>query len=785
MTARRNGLAAALALGLLSTAAWADPPQIKNITPSGLPRGVATELTIDGANLAASPRLIAPIPAQVEPPAMGESDAAKWKLRLTVPADVPVGVYSVRVQTDEGLSNPFLLAVGQVPNVAEAEPNNRPEQAQAVALPCTVEGQASGNDVDYFQFAGRQGQKILIDAQCARIGSGVDPQLRLTQADGTYLASADDTPGLFTDARMVVTLPVDGDYVVELSDTKYQGGGRPVYRLLLGELPAADEVYPLGGRRGETLGIELRGGSLPAPAAAAATIQVPAPGLEFRPRLTNQMLGLVGPSDPVYDVELPSTLDVSDVPELREPGDPDAPPVRGVAPVVFNGRIDPAGDEDRFLLAVTPGQSLRVRVHAADIGSALDGTLSVRNAANDQQVASGDDVTVPPTGLRGQPRKGPGATSADPTLDVTVPGGVTELALVLRDLAGHGGMGYPYRIEVEPATPAFDIQFTNDDHVNIPKGGTVVVPLTVVRQGHGGPIEVTIADPPPGLTVRPAHIADGQPVGALGLSAAPDADFGAVVLNVVGNAQGPGGPIAERAGKLVVYSKVGELPTNVARQIGLAAAPSPARVLALDTPAEPIEAVHGFSASIPIKVARDGDAAKGELTVQPAPLPPGVAVPELKIAADAAEGTATVNIAPDTAAGKVTIGLTAKGKIQDKDQVFGVPAVTLDVVRPAAVTLATPRVEIKPGETVELKGQLARRGPFKEPVTLTLNGLPAGVKAEPQTVAPDATEFAFPIKAEADAGAAEANAQVAFAAFKVGDKDYNTPPVPLAVKVVK
>ena len=57
-------------------------------------------------------------------------------------------------------------------------------------------------------------------------------------------------------------LPEDADYVVEISDSRYQGAGRPVYRLVIGAVPMAEEVYPLGGRAGETVGLELRGGTL-------------------------------------------------------------------------------------------------------------------------------------------------------------------------------------------------------------------------------------------------------------------------------------------------------------------------------------------------------------------------------------------------------------------------------------------------------------------------------------------------------------------------------------------
>ena len=82
----------------------------------------------------------------------------------------------------KGLSNPFLFAVGQLPQVTEKEDNSLFELAQPFVAPAVIEGQAGGNDVDYYRFAGKKGQRIIVDAQCARIGSGVDPSIRLTTA---------------------------------------------------------------------------------------------------------------------------------------------------------------------------------------------------------------------------------------------------------------------------------------------------------------------------------------------------------------------------------------------------------------------------------------------------------------------------------------------------------------------------------------------------------------------------------------------------------------------------
>ena len=215
----------ALAAALIAAApAMAAPPLIKDISPSGVRRGEPADLILSGTSLSGNPRLIAPFSARSE--ALKGSDASSWKVKLTVDPTVAVGVYPVRIQTDDGISNPFLLAVGQLPQVVEREENSTFELAQPIPEPpVVVEGRVAGNDVDHFRFRGRKGQRIVLDAQCARIGSGIDPTIRLTTATPrrTYVASADDTPGLLTDARLTAVLPEDSDYVVEISDTRYQG----------------------------------------------------------------------------------------------------------------------------------------------------------------------------------------------------------------------------------------------------------------------------------------------------------------------------------------------------------------------------------------------------------------------------------------------------------------------------------------------------------------------------------------------------------------------------------
>jgi hypothetical protein len=771
-------LAVALVFGV---SAQAGSPQIGNISPFGVQRGVATEVTVNGGNLLGNPHVIAPFPIRTEPVDPKRSSAGAWTFRMTVASDVAIGVYPIRVQTDDGLSNLFLFSVGQLPQVSEKEENSTFESAQLIPTPpLVVEGQAAGNDVDFFKFSGKKGQKIVIDAQCARIGSGVDPTIRLTTAASTrrFIASADDSPGLLTDSRLVTELPEDTDYVVEVSDSRYQGGGRPVYRLLIGSVPVADEIYPLGGRAGETVGFELRGGTMGGMRIAAATLAPPPGTFLHWPRMNCQFLGSETAANFTRDVESVFPLIVENLPELREPVDPLASPARAVAPVVFNGRIDPPGDQDRFTLAVTPGQRLHVSVDASAHGSALDGTLRVLGS-NGSQIAEADDTAIPNTAKQGMP--GSGLVSPDPSLNFTVPGNTNEIALELRDLEGRGGVGFPYRIIVEPIVPNFELGF-NEPQISIPRGGNVAVGLTVVRKEYNGPITVTVVDPPSGITVRPAAIGEGQKVGALTISATASASFSALPLKIVGRGQGPNGAIEIEAVNQVVFAKQDTLPTSVLIQRGLAAAPALPTPVTLDSPAEPIEVAHGYGASIPIKATRT-KGADAALSIAPLPLPPGVTVPAASIAEKAASTAVPVQTTLDAPLGMMTLALQVKGKLAGIEQTIAVPAIALKLVRPADIKLAVSAVEVKPGATVQVSGKLQRHGSFKEPVTIKANGLPAGLRADAVTLAAPATDFVLKIIADARAAPATSKATLA-AAYQVSKKDYPSTSVPLSVKVL-
>ncbi len=445
---------------------------------------------------------------------------------------------------------------------------------------------------------------------------------------------------------------------------------------------------------------------------------------------------------------------------------------------MFNGRIDPPGDEDRFQLVVTPGQKLQIDVEAAENGSALDGVLQVINSKNGAVLATADDTVAAPNMCA---NRAAGIVSPDPSLAFTVPAGVTEIALALKDLQGRGGVGFAYRINVAPFGATFELS-TNDAQVSIPKGGTASIPVTVVRKGYTGPITLKVLDPPPGLTFRPGILADGQLLGVLSISATADARFDPTDLAIVGEGQGPDGPFPIRATKGIVFAQQATLPTNELKQAGVAVATAAPIAVTLDAPAGPIEVAHGFFRA----VGREGDARErpGRSSGAQCPaLAAGIDRRARALKEKDAETSVTVTTTTDLPLGDVSIGLVAKGTVAGSGRTISVPAVTVRLVRPAALALATAAVEIKAGATIEVKGKVERKGAFKAPVTVKLNNLPAGLKADPVTVAPDKSEFVLKVSADAKAAPTTGAANVALA-FQVNKKDYPPQTAPLSVKVV-
>ena len=113
--------------------------------------------------------------------------------------------------------------------VAAVEDPNAP--STMIAIPGSVTGriEATG-DADLYSFTGTKGQVLRIRTTSRKLGSLVDPRIRVLKADGTSLIDQDDE-GEAPDPNFTWTVPDDGAYSIEVTDRFTSGGPHHFYLL--------------------------------------------------------------------------------------------------------------------------------------------------------------------------------------------------------------------------------------------------------------------------------------------------------------------------------------------------------------------------------------------------------------------------------------------------------------------------------------------------------------------------------------------------------------------------
>lgn len=427
-------------------------------------------------------------------PALSE----KLLLRMTIAADAAPGDRDLRVIAKSGLSNPIRFQIGRHDEVLETEPNNSTVALSGnVPTPVVLNGQILPGDVDRFRFSARKGEK-LIAAASARdlipyladaVPGWFQATLGLYDTNGVEVAFDDDFQ-TGPDPVIQCVIPRDDDYVLEIRDAIYRGREDFVYRITLGEIPFVSAVYPLGGKAGASTGVELDGWNLPA---ARATVEVPA----SPDGIVSVTLPLGGKGDLVrfpFDAGvLPETAD-------DEKND-DADAAQKVSlPVIVNGRIDRAGDQDVFRFKGRAGDVIVAEVFARRLNSPLDGKLALTDAKG-TAIATADDNDDKGAGLE--------THHADPRLEAKLPADGTYYLHVV-DTQRKGGAAYAYRCRIGPPQPDFALR-TVPASLNLRPGMTT--PITVYamrRDGFAGDIEVVLKDAPEGFAVGGGIIPAGQ-----------------------------------------------------------------------------------------------------------------------------------------------------------------------------------------------------------------------------------------------------------------------------------
>lgn len=522
---------------LLICTPLAAEPVLERMQPRGARAGGAVRLVLNGERLGPTPLLLTDANLAATPltgtPATGQMQPRELVYLVEVDKEAVPGVYPLRIETAQGISNALLFTVGEFPQVVELESqpdpegediaNDFPETAQVIPVPVTVEGRIQGPERDIFTFRATRGQKLVVEVAARRVGSAIDPSIELLDSTGAVLHRNGDSPGLGLDSRLTFEAPEDGEYSVSVRDERFSTQEQDFYRLTVGEYRFADSVFPLGWTRRSKVRAEFYGGNLSKPLEAEVDLAgVPANASETWVRVPGTpsfVPFLLSEEDEALESEGSGTL--------RDR-------------VVMNGRIAKNGEIDRYTLSVGSGEQWAFELRSGELpGSSLYGVMTI---------ASGDEVLAVAGKYAGDPNPyiitTTGQTATYPFVNLAVPPDVSEITVSVEDLLGRGGRSFAYRLLARKQGPDFLLTL-NEPYLNIPRSGSAILDVTAERRGYYGPIELYVENAPEDLEVSGGHIAPTSTlgntlprfeIGRLTLTPKPGADLRRLNLIVRGKA---------------------------------------------------------------------------------------------------------------------------------------------------------------------------------------------------------------------------------------------------------
>jgi hypothetical protein len=440
--------------------ATAEVPNLNYVFPAGGKQGSTVEVTVGGK---LDPW---PLDVWVDGPGLTfKTNETKGRFTVEISTNAPVGPHLIRFYNADGASPPRCFVIGHLDEQLEKEPNDNPDKAQAIEkLPVTINGRLDKtDDSDSFAVKLERGQWLVASVDAYSIDSPVDPILQLRDAAGIKVAFNHDDRSL--DPLLAYQAQEAGTFILQLAGFAYPpraevrltGSEAAVYRLSLSCGPVARYAFPPSVMRGWKTSVRFFGWNL-GQTGEALDCEIDAlavdkhvadffpalAGLENRPRIH---LG-----------DLPEQLEIepNNTADLAQP----LP-----CPAAISGRIDPAGDEDRFAITAKKGVKFQFRLESARLGFPMDAVLKIEDQSG-KELSRNDDA----------------GRTADPELIWTSPADGT-FVLAISDLIQRGGSDFVYRLEMVEPRPSFNA--TVDGTVfSLEAGKSVEVKVTVTRL-HG------------------------------------------------------------------------------------------------------------------------------------------------------------------------------------------------------------------------------------------------------------------------------------------------------------
>jgi hypothetical protein len=597
---------------------------------------------------------------------------------VTIAPGARLGSHDVRAIGKYGISGARLFSVSEgLTEVHETEPNDTPEQAQAVPVNCAINGASDGDGDDFFRFQLKKNDRVTIDCQAFRLDSTLRGSMTLSTAEGKELAQSKPYYDR-TDPFLDFSAPAGGDYVLRLHDATF-AGGLP-YRLVISNRPHIENVFPPAVVPGEKTELTLLGrnltGGKPAPEWVVQgqpldrlVVPFTAPsdarllqGFDFITALSSVSLNARGLQrwPPGLDHALnPVTLAFADahLTYEHEPNDTAATAQAIILPTVVCGRFDKPGDADWYTFAAKSGESIHIDFLCERLGLPGDPFVLVTDAKGNE-VASLDDHGINFNSLAQNNR--------DPMGTFTVPATGTYRLLV-QDRYRHGGARFVYALAIGKPKPDFYPAAFHETPVApscplVRQGGSAFCELCLNRSNFQGFVTVLAEGLPKGVSCPPIHVSPQTEFGTIVFTAAPDAPrwSGAIRLKAWADIEG------KRLEREVRWSQrrwnIDNINTSrVCREICLAVRPG--APYALKMPEGRISVAAGAAGEARVVAERLAADFKGKIQLNGLNLPPGFDVLATELPADKSEVKVKVAVAGNVPPGTYSIVLRGDAQV--------------------------------------------------------------------------------------------------------------------------
>ncbi|KAA1258865.1 putative subtilase-type serine protease precursor [Rubripirellula obstinata] len=775
----------AFSLMLGVSSAIASFPLIEQNKPLGVVRGEEATIVFKGLRLGDAYDAIADQPG-VEIIEVKAINGKQVSVKLKTDAALSPGLYPIRVVTRTGVSNIKLIGVGSMPITNEVEPNNSFDSPQKVdwdhsrkCFGTTIEGIAGREDVDFYQFDLKAGQRLTAEIEGIRLSYTInnrnilDPFIAILDEGRFEVASSDDSALLAQDGVCSFVAPKDGVYSVMVRDSSFVGGPICGYRLHVGSFPRPVAAVPVATKPGTESGKSLTAELISIDGSRSeATVDLPSTLLPTVPqqsstghvRVTDRWG--VTTEDETGISPSPNWIRVNDLKMITEvePNDSFRKPQIAEAPAAFCGVIEKPGDYDCFAFQAKKGDKFRAQCFAREpFRSPLDAVMNVFGP-NSKSLSSADDI----------------GTAKDPSIEFTCPVDGQYTLRIFDHLRG-GSELHQYRVELTKAVPSFSIGLkeTRRDNATVaavPIGAHTAVMAQVTRAGYNGEIELTVDGLPDGVTAKLFPIPAGRSEIPVLLTASADADYSSSLFRVHGTASEK--KSGDRSVASLPMSQLHKIVLGQNRRMmfgyrtdfaAAAVTEPPPFQIELVQPQTPI--VRRGSKNLKVKIIRD-EGFEDQVQLRTLYNPPGIAVNNSrKIEKGKVEADIPMTANGGAAIGKWPIILVATYKGRFGNIAFSSQAIMLDV-QAEYFDFEFPRVAAELGTEAIVSVGLNIKRDLPENVEIELAGLPAGVTSPSpkQAVTSETKTLSFPIVLSKDAKPGKHKTLVCIARAKIGDE---------------